>query len=269
MTFADGTLLKSSDRPEVWLIKGGQRHWIPSPDIFNADGFSWAAILVVSDAEIAAIPQGPDVPLYTTWITPGPNDPILPGQSQLPTVQYAGVSYKRWRSSGGGHTIYGRAQYVTQTGLISGSTVTMNSVMFTGYHSGTSALITNSNNIVVYSSPVFRVGVNPQGFSGQTVVSVNAWSFTVPAEIADQAQGFAIALSESPDNLQQIMEKSLGSVVTTITPLITAIGGLLTGSKSTPPKSGTQSAANSLTSTTTTSESALRKGWEEKTASPV
>src|SRR5690242_3569143 len=115
MTYADGTLLRSNDQPQVWLIQGGQRHWIPSPDIFNADGFSWSAILVVSDAEINAIPQGYDVPLYTTWITPGPNDPALPGDQQ-PTETINGILYKRWRSSGGGHTVYSRASYVTQTG---------------------------------------------------------------------------------------------------------------------------------------------------------
>ncbi len=178
MAYPDGALLKSNDQPEVWLIQDGQRHWIPSPDVFNADGFSWAAVLVISDAEIAAIPQGPDVPLYTSWITPGPNDPVLPGP-QLPTVEYNGVDYKRWQSGGGGHTIYGRAQYVTQTGAISGETITTNGVMFTGYHSGTSALITNTNNIVVYSSPVFRVGVNARG-TGPNVVSTNAWSFNIP-----------------------------------------------------------------------------------------
>jgi hypothetical protein len=47
-------------------------------------------ILVVSDAEIDAIPQGPDVAEYTTWLTPGPNDPVLPGPV-VPTVNYNGA----------------------------------------------------------------------------------------------------------------------------------------------------------------------------------
>ena len=29
MAYNDGTLLKSNDTPEVWLISGGQRHGIP------------------------------------------------------------------------------------------------------------------------------------------------------------------------------------------------------------------------------------------------
>jgi hypothetical protein len=254
MAYNDGTLLKSNDRPEVWLISGGQRHWIPSPDIFNADGFSWAAILVVSDAEIAAIPQGPDVPLYTTWITPGPNDPALPGP-QLPTVNYNGQDYKRWRSGGGGHTIYARGEFVTQTGAISGETITMNAVAITGYHSGTTVLITDGNDIIRWNSPVFRVGVNPQGvFSTQTVVSYNSWNFDVPQNIADVAAGFAVALGDSPDNLQQIMKNSLGAVLSALTPLVTAIGGIFAGSK--------KPAAAPQTSKTTTSSAALSGGWE-------
>lgn len=253
MAYNDGTLLKSNDRPEVWLISGGQRHWIPSPDVFNADGFSWAAILVVSDAEIAAIPQGPDVPLYTTWITPGPNDPVLPGP-QLPTVNYNGQDYKRWRSGGGGHTIYARGEFITQTGAISGETITMNAVMVTGYHSGTTVFVTDGNGIIRWNSPLFRVGVNPQGLSGQTVVSYNSWNFDVPQNIADVAAGFAIALGDSPDNLQQIMNKSLGAVLNEMTPLVTAIGGIFAGSK--------KSAAAPNPAKTTSSSAELRMGWE-------
>jgi hypothetical protein len=252
MTYPDGTLLKSSDEPAVWLIRDGQRDWIPSPAVFNGDGFSWSAVLIVSDAAINAIPQGPDVPLYTTWLTPGPNDPVLPGP-QLPTVEYGNVDYKRWRSSGGGHTVYGRAQFVTQTGAITGDTVTMNSVMFTGYHSGTGALITNTNGVVVYSSPVVRIGVNPQGFSGQAVVSVNSWSFDVPLDTADQAAGFGITLSDSPDNLTQILAESVGSLITELIPLVTAIGAVASGSKNTTPKPSPP--------TTTKDIAAIRHGW--------
>lgn len=260
MTYPDGTLLKSSDQPPVWLIQGGQKHWIPSPDIFNADGFSWSAILVVSDAEIASIPQGPDVPLYTTWITPGPEDVVFPGQSPSPPVQYGGFAYKRWMSGGGGHLIYGRAQFVTQTGVISGETVTINAVMFAGYHSGTSAIITNSNGIAVYTSDVFRVGVNARGFGPDQIVPT-AWSFNVPMDLADQAAGFAIMLSDSPDNLKQILDKSLGALIQDLVPLVSAIGGLFGGSK----KPGSPSGQ------TTTSPAVLSQSWGggSSSASPV
>lgn len=253
MPYPDGTLLRSADQPEVWLIQGGQRHWIPSPDVFNEDGFSWAAILVVSDAEINAIPQGPNVPAYTTWITPGPNDGPVPGAPVLPVVEYNGVDYRRWKSAGGGHTIYANAQFVVQTGRFQGVTVTSNSVVFAGYHSGTAALVTDGNGRVIWTSnPLFRVGVNPQGFSGHAQVSVNSWSYQVPANIADQAGGINLVLTDSPDNLQGILNNSVGALIQTLGPAISAIGGILGGSK----KSGTGAQPK-----TTASATARKKAW--------
>jgi hypothetical protein len=252
MPYPDGTLLRSSDQPEVWLIQGGQRHWIPSPEVFNSDGFSWAAILVVSDADITAIPQGTDVPLYTTWVTPGPNDAPVPGAPALPVVEYNGADYKRWKSAGGGHTIYANGKFVTQTGVFQGATVTSNSVVFTGYHSGTAALVADPNGRVIWTSnPLFRVGVNPQGFSGNAQVTVNAWEYQVPGNIADQAGGINIVLTDSPDNLQDILNHSVGALISDLAPAIAAIGGILGGSK----KSGTQ------TQKTTASASARKKAW--------
>jgi hypothetical protein len=45
---ADGTLLKGSG-PEIYLMNGGQRHWIPDPATFSALGFNWTAIQTVAE----------------------------------------------------------------------------------------------------------------------------------------------------------------------------------------------------------------------------
>jgi hypothetical protein len=129
----------------------------------------------------------------------------------------------------------------------------MNAVMFAGYHSGTSVFVTDGQGIIRWTSPLFRVGVNPQGFSGQTVVSHNSWNFNVPETIADSVFGFGIAIGDSPDNLQQIMSHSLGAVLNTLTPLVSAIGAIFAGSKKT--------SSASQTATTTTSSAALSRGW--------
>lgn len=250
--YQDGTLLKSSDQPEVWLIQGGERHWIPSPEIFNADGFSWAAILVVSDAEVNAIPQGTDVPAYTTWVTPGPNDAAIPGVPVLPLADYNGAEYKRWRSTNGGHTIYANGRFVVQRGTFQGVTITSNSVLFAGYHSGTAALVADPNGRVLWTSPLFRVGVNPQGLSGHAQVSVNTWSYQVPIDLADQAGGINLVITDSPDNLQNILNHSVGALITALAPAISAIGGILSGSK----KSGSAAAQN-----TTRAAAARRRAW--------
>ena len=53
----DGTLLTDSG-PKVYVMQGGQRHWIPDPATFNASGYQWSAIVRVADADLAAIPEG-------------------------------------------------------------------------------------------------------------------------------------------------------------------------------------------------------------------
>ena len=54
---ADGTLLQGSG-PQVYVMAGCQRHWIPDPDTFNAHGYNWNAIQHVSDVDLTAIPEG-------------------------------------------------------------------------------------------------------------------------------------------------------------------------------------------------------------------
>ena len=54
---ADGTLLQGSG-PQVYVMAGCQRHWIPDPDTFNAHRYNWNAIQHVSDVDLTAIPEG-------------------------------------------------------------------------------------------------------------------------------------------------------------------------------------------------------------------
>lgn len=261
-TYPDGTLLRASDQPQVWLIQSGQRHWIPSPQIFNDDGFSWSAIEVVTDAVVDAIPQAEDVPEFPRWVSPGPSDPVLPGQ-QLPVVESGGVDYRRWRSQGGGHTIYAKGDFVIdvvrEAATATVSTLTRNSVVFAGYHSMTYAVITDASGMIVWTSPGLRVGVNPQGFSGQAVVVPATKAYPVPMDVADKANGLALVVSDSPDNLQQILAKSVGSLLTQVIQGITAIGGITGGSK----KSGSATANAQVVAHTTRSAASQQRGWTE------
>jgi hypothetical protein len=52
-------LVKAADQPEVYVVYGGAKFWIPSPEVFNAMGFQWNAIQTVSVQDIAAIPNVP------------------------------------------------------------------------------------------------------------------------------------------------------------------------------------------------------------------
>ena len=58
---ADNTLLQGSG-PKVYVMTGCQRHWIPDPETFTAQGYNWSAIQHVADADLTAIPEGTQIP---------------------------------------------------------------------------------------------------------------------------------------------------------------------------------------------------------------
>lgn len=59
----DGTLVRGSSE-KTYVIEAGKRRWIPNPDIFNAMGFDWNAVVSSSDAELANIPEGQPLATY-------------------------------------------------------------------------------------------------------------------------------------------------------------------------------------------------------------
>ena len=56
----DGTLLRGSG-PEVFVISGGARRWVPDPPTLLCIG-DWGSVLALPDAFLARIPRGPDLP---------------------------------------------------------------------------------------------------------------------------------------------------------------------------------------------------------------
>jgi hypothetical protein len=119
-TLPDGSLIKASNAPEVYVIAQGQRRWIPDAQTFEIDGFNWNAIQVLDPATVNAIPRGADMPRYAYMTAQG-----------------------TYTSSGGGHSATAHCQLNLQTGEIFGYTVTTNYVQLTGYHSGTVPLCWN------------------------------------------------------------------------------------------------------------------------------
>lgn len=55
--FADGTLVKSPDRPEVYRIIERQRKHVPNPELFNIYGFKWGDIQMVDQNLVDAIQE--------------------------------------------------------------------------------------------------------------------------------------------------------------------------------------------------------------------
>jgi hypothetical protein len=61
VNFPDGTLLKASG-PEVDIMQGHERRWIPDPDTFTYMGLNWGAVRVIADDVWNSIPAGPALP---------------------------------------------------------------------------------------------------------------------------------------------------------------------------------------------------------------
>lgn len=56
----DGTILREENSPEVWLIEGGDKRHIVSPDVLNRYG-GWGSVRVVPDSATANFPAGAPV----------------------------------------------------------------------------------------------------------------------------------------------------------------------------------------------------------------
>jgi hypothetical protein len=59
--YAEDALLKGPSRPHVYIIRGGRRHHVASPEVFNAMGLDWSAIRTIPDGFLALIPEGPAI----------------------------------------------------------------------------------------------------------------------------------------------------------------------------------------------------------------
>jgi len=88
--FPDGALLKSAGNPKVYVSDQGSLRWIPNPDVFNSNNFSWGNIITVSGNAIDNKGKGADVQngefllLPTAFITEKP-----PAQINLTRVTFS------------------------------------------------------------------------------------------------------------------------------------------------------------------------------------
>lgn len=59
LPFTDGTLIKKSSQPYVYVVYGGAKFLVPNPTAFNQLGYSWSAIRTVSDRDFQGVPLIP------------------------------------------------------------------------------------------------------------------------------------------------------------------------------------------------------------------
>ena len=65
-------LRKEDSKPKVFLIQGGKKRWITSPQVLFALGKTWADVRVVPDGGISSLPDGTDVNLLQLSVSPYP-----------------------------------------------------------------------------------------------------------------------------------------------------------------------------------------------------
>lgn len=79
----DGALLKEAGRDEVFVVLGGTRFGIPSPEIFEGMGFDWADIRTVPAGALGSLSLvPPDYTRVTEFLTGG--DYVIIDGQQLP-----------------------------------------------------------------------------------------------------------------------------------------------------------------------------------------
>lgn len=61
ITYPTGSLLVANGSDKVYLIENEQKRWIPSAEIFIANGYSWSSIIKVEASVLSGYPEGPNV----------------------------------------------------------------------------------------------------------------------------------------------------------------------------------------------------------------
>lgn len=58
LVIMDGSLVKESDKPEVWVYRGGRFHWISSLEEFKRRGYRWEQVQSVDPGFLDKYPKG-------------------------------------------------------------------------------------------------------------------------------------------------------------------------------------------------------------------
>lgn len=59
---APPVLLKCDSSPHVYLLEGGEKHWVKDIPTFTAQGFTWDSVRIVPCGDLAAVPVGVPIP---------------------------------------------------------------------------------------------------------------------------------------------------------------------------------------------------------------
>jgi len=68
---SDGSLVRADGTENIYLIENGIKRWVESSQAFQAQGFRWEDVHIVSASEIENIPSGQNVGIFSKVILPG------------------------------------------------------------------------------------------------------------------------------------------------------------------------------------------------------
>ncbi len=89
--YPDGTLLRGSG-PKVYLIELDKKRWIPSPSIFESNGFGWGYIIQIDDDDLDDYDDGDN--LTSSEPNRYPETIILDGPEEGEIIEESEISFK-------------------------------------------------------------------------------------------------------------------------------------------------------------------------------
>lgn len=63
--YSSGSLLRASNSDKVYLLDNGKKRWIPTGEIFAANGYAWASVKVVDSSVLTQYSEGSNVEIST------------------------------------------------------------------------------------------------------------------------------------------------------------------------------------------------------------
>lgn len=92
--YLDGSLLRSTASPMVYLIEGGKKRWVITSAVFVSNGYKWEDIILVLPKELSPYPDGENISMSYN-IKPGGS--LIKGSR--PEVYLVENNSKRWITS--------------------------------------------------------------------------------------------------------------------------------------------------------------------------
>ncbi|MFT4217704.1 MAG: hypothetical protein QM619_11055 [Micropruina sp.] len=185
----DGALVTAPPAPEVYVVKGGQRHWIPDPPTLFASGYDWSAVETISSSVMGTIPLGD--PISSVVKPTGRDLTVDTGDDFL----------------GAGHYVHTRLRLTRSTGDLSGTNRTWTVTSLGGFHAGVCAILVDADDIPVANghTPLWRFGVDGKwiGRSDRT----DALQYSISPDAAAQVAALKVFHTWAPDSFQTILDK--------------------------------------------------------------